>query len=87
MSAATPDWQPGDPLYPAHNSSGAGGYTSPIMTAEERAEALAADDGMPPPWWRPEGTFDLAASSRCVPCGVRWRGPEPCWMCGEEPAA
>lgn len=79
------EWTPGDPLMPDNGLSSGG--VSPFMTADERAEALAADDGMPPPWWRPEGSFELASSRRCIPCGVRWRGDEPCWMCGEDPAA
>lgn len=87
MTAPAPEWQPGDPLLTDDGIGIVGGHASPFMTADERAEALATDDGMPPPWWRPEGPFGLAANHRCIPCGVRWRGDDPCWMCGEDPAA
>jgi hypothetical protein len=73
------EWEPGDPIGP---NNGCGAYVTPTYTLDETAEARAEDD-TPPPWWRPgEGPQNFAHTSRCVPCGVRWRGPEPCWICG-----
>jgi hypothetical protein len=73
-------WQPGDPFMP---DNGCGGWTHVPMTTEEREEVNAEDAETPPPWWRPESApVGLASSRSCKPCGVRWSGEEPCWMCG-----
>lgn len=85
MTAAEQEWVPGDPLMPDRGLGSHG--VSPMMTAAERAAALADDTGDAPPWWRPDGSgvdHGLAATHTCKPCGVRWRGDDPCWMCGGE---
>lgn len=80
MTDAT-EWQPGDPLMP---DNGCGALVTPRLSDEERDAALAEDDTAPP-WWRPEDEGSGLSSTRyCAPCGVRWRGDEPCWMCGGE---
>jgi hypothetical protein len=83
MTAAEQEWTPGDPLMP---DNGCGAMVSPSLTLEERRQALAEDD-TPPPWWRPESDttgLGYVSSRHCRPCGVRWRGDDPCWMCGGE---
>jgi hypothetical protein len=82
MTAAEEEWVPGDPLMP---DNGCGAMVAPSITLEERRQALA-EDGTTPPWWRPDEPLadGLAATRRCTPCGVRWRGETPCWMCGQE---
>lgn len=77
MTAET--WVPGDPLMP---DNGCGGNSQIYMTEDTRAIVLA-EGGTPPPWWRPapEGPA-LGYTRSCKPCGVGWRGDEPCWMCG-----
>jgi hypothetical protein len=67
------DWEPGDPLMP---NNGCGAYVMPRLTPDEVAEAIAEDD-IPPPWFRPGNSLQ----------NFRWRGDEPCWMCGEDPTA
>lgn len=67
-----------------------------VLTAEDHQLGWAADvDWMPgdpvhPREWqshciRPmfEELEQWAAEARCEPCQVRWRGPDPCWVCGE----
>lgn len=82
MSAIEIGWQPGDPLMP---DRGCGGFAAVHMTPDERAAAIASDHDTPPPWWRPGTEGDRLASTRyCNPCGVRWAGDKPCWMCGGE---
>lgn len=83
MSTAETEWEPGDPLMPDHGLNG--GISTIFMSEVERARALEADTGTPPPWWRPEPDGPTMSYTRtCSPCGVRWRGDEPCWMCGGE---
>lgn len=83
----TTDWQPGDPLMP---DNGCGAWTHVPMTSEERARAITEDQDAAPPWWRPTsegGPGELASTRSCAPCGVRWRGDEPCWMCDGQEAS
>lgn len=88
MTAAEQEWQPGDPN-PLIPDNPCGAWVQPQLSAEERAEALA-EDGLEPPWARPgDGSvdgygFSLASTRGCNTCGVRWRGDDPCWMCGGE---
>lgn len=75
-------WVPGDPLMP---DNGCGSYSEVRMTETERDQANAEGDN-PPPWWRPAEEYAGPTSSRtCNDCGVKWRGPDPCWVCGEHP--
>jgi hypothetical protein len=79
-----PDWTPGDPL---HADNGCGSIPTVNWTPEQRQAAVNEDD-TPPPWYRPDGPLSSFAFTRsCAPCGVRWRGDDPCWNCGEDPAA
>lgn len=81
MTAAAPEWQPGDPLL---TDNGCGNIPAVTWTPEERQAATQEDD-TPPPWWRPDGPTPSGAYTRsCTTCDVRWRGDEPCWMCGGE---
>lgn len=82
MTAPEQEWQPGDPL---HTDNGCGNIPTVNWTAAERAQART--EGDPPPWWTPDpehSQIGLASSRSCAPCGVRWRGDAPCWMCGGE---
>lgn len=46
-----------------------------------QAAALAAGEE-PPAWWRPVPVTAQWHNRECVPCGVRWREGDACWMCG-----
>ncbi|WP_374457725.1 hypothetical protein [Nocardioides sp.] len=86
MSAAEVEWEPGDPN-PYAPDQGTSGFANVFMREDERAAILAADTGTPPPWWRPpaeEGASPGDYTRSCATCGVRWRGDEPCWVCGGE---
>lgn len=77
MSAVT--WEPGDPLMPDNDC---GAMVTPSISPAEQAEARREDD-TPPPWWRPDtSTPGIGWTQVCEPCGVLWRGDDPCWMCG-----
>lgn len=79
MTAAEREWEPGDPLMP---DNGCGPMTGVNLTAEER-DAVIAEGGYRPQWWRPGPEPGGLASTRyCAPCDVRWAGADPCWMCG-----
>lgn len=85
MTAAETEWQPGDPN-PFVPDPGTSGFANVYMLEEDRAAIIAADTGTPPPWWRPptEQPINGGTTRACTTCGVRWRGDEPCWMCGGE---
>lgn len=82
MSASAVEWEPGDPLLV---DQGCGTIGVVIWSPDRQAEARA-EDTMPPPWYRPEtapGVF-VGWNHHCEPCGVQWRGDNPCWNCGGE---
>jgi hypothetical protein len=77
MSTAT--WEPGDPFLPDNGC----GTVPDVSWGEDEKQAAIAEDSVPPPWWRPR-TVSLSSGivRACKPCGVTWRGDDPCWMCG-----
>ncbi len=80
MTAASSEWQPGDPLMP---DNGCGTVPAVLWSSQERREAIAEDD-VPPPWFRPFNAVAIepAMTRHCEACSVTWRGDMPCWSCG-----
>ena len=60
MTAAEREWEPGDPLMP---DNGCGPMTGVNLTAEER-DAVIAEGGYRPQWWRPGPEPGGLASTR-----------------------
>jgi hypothetical protein len=81
MTAAEQEWQPGDPLMPDNGC----GTVPPITWSTEERRAAVNEGERTPPWYRPHESIGSPGFNRhCKPCGVQWRGDDPCWMCGGE---